>query len=189
MTLVALVRHGETDFNKNKIIQGRFDIPLNDLGKEQAKKTSKNFADINFDIIISSPLKRALETAHIIASQINYTDDIIIEEAFIERNFGEADGKNVDLYVDDIFKDNVKGLEKEEEIKQRIFSGIDRVCKTYENKNIMVVCHSHSIKAMLASVNPNEYNFKTFLTNCSITFLEKKENDFEIKKVNHNEYL
>lgn len=82
-----LVRHGETDWNKVKKIQGQVDIPLNQFGKRLAEETAEGLRDIPFDLCISSPLSRAHETARIIL----YGKDIpIIKDARIEEMaFGE----------------------------------------------------------------------------------------------------
>ena len=85
-----LVRHGETDWNKVKKIQGQVDIPLNQFGKRLAEETAEGLRDIPFDLCISSPLSRAHETARIIL----YRKDIpIIKDARIEEMaFGEYEG-------------------------------------------------------------------------------------------------
>ena len=62
---ILLVRHGETDFNKNKLIQGHSDIVLNETGKEQAINAGRKITDFDIDAVFSSPLKRALETARL----------------------------------------------------------------------------------------------------------------------------
>ena len=88
-----LVRHGETDWNKVKKIQGQVDIPLNQFGKRLAEETAEGLRDIPFDLCISSPLSRAHETARIIL----YGKDIpIIKDARIEEMaFGEYEGNAV----------------------------------------------------------------------------------------------
>ena len=68
---ILLVRHGETDFNKNKLIQGHSDIVLNKTGKEQAIDAGQKITDFNIDAAFSSPLKRALETAHLMLKNSN----------------------------------------------------------------------------------------------------------------------
>ena len=67
--LLYLVRHGETDWNRSRRIQGRTDIELNDTGREQALATSRLLARREWNAVISSPLSRALETASIIADR------------------------------------------------------------------------------------------------------------------------
>ncbi|QVK17044.1 histidine phosphatase family protein [Mycoplasmatota bacterium] len=189
MTKITLVRHGQTDYNKNRIIQGQIDIPLNSLGKEQAVKTSNHFKNESIDLIISSPLIRAYETAQIIANEINYTNDILIDKAFIERNFGQADGKEISLCIEKVHQEEITGLELSSQLKKRMIDGILKVVKENENKNIVIVCHSHSIKAVLSALNPDQYNFKTPLTNCGITLLEHRDNQLTILKASYNDYI
>ena len=89
---IFLFRHGETDFNKRGLVQGQTcDIGLNEIGVEQAKKLAEKLQDINLQVIFSSPLQRALQTAEIIAKSKNIP--VIIEKGFIEINLGEAEGK------------------------------------------------------------------------------------------------
>ena len=67
--MIYVVRHGQTDWNLEGRFQGRIDIPLNEKGKSQAKKTKEKLEGIKFDKVFSSPLKRALETAKIITEK------------------------------------------------------------------------------------------------------------------------
>ena len=67
----VFVRHGETDNNKNRIIQGgNLNSPLNDTGRKQAADQAKKLKKESFDVIVASPLKRAMETATIIAEEL-----------------------------------------------------------------------------------------------------------------------
>ena len=66
MTKLCLVRHGETDWNSLGILQGRKDIPLNDTGILQAEECRELLKSTNWDVFITSPLKRTMETAEII---------------------------------------------------------------------------------------------------------------------------
>ena len=61
-----LIRHGETEYNKLKKNQGQIDIPLNEYGRELARKTGEGLADVPFDLCFCSPLSRAKETAELI---------------------------------------------------------------------------------------------------------------------------
>ena len=69
--MLYIVRHGHTDWNKQKITMGRKDIPLNELGIEEAYNTSRILENHDFDLIICSPLKRARQTADIINENRN----------------------------------------------------------------------------------------------------------------------
>ena len=85
-----VVRHGETVFNAQNRYAGSTDVPLNDMGKEQALRLAKQLESYKFDFIITSPLIRAQETAEIINRNLNLP--IIIMDAFVERNMGVYEG-------------------------------------------------------------------------------------------------
>lgn len=89
-----LLRHGETDWNKARKIQGCTDIPLNDYGRELARRTGEGMRDITIDLVITSPLVRAKETAQLVMLGRNIE---MIEEPLIrEMNFGEYEGRPSD---------------------------------------------------------------------------------------------
>lgn len=89
-----LLRHGETDWNKARKIQGCTDIPLNDYGRELARKTGDGMKDIPIDLVITSPLIRAKETARLVVAG---RDVEVVENSQIqEMNFGEYEGKPSD---------------------------------------------------------------------------------------------
>ena len=85
-----LVRHGETDWNKARKIQGQVDIPLNEFGRHLARETHKGVKDVRFDICFSSPLSRAKETASLILEGRDVK--IIDDNRIMEMNFGDYDG-------------------------------------------------------------------------------------------------
>ena len=86
-----IVRHGETEWNKARRIQGQVDIPLNEFGRRLARKTAKGLSDITFDLCYSSPLSRARETAALL---LEGRDTPVIEDARIsEMAFGEYEGR------------------------------------------------------------------------------------------------
>ena len=90
---IALVRHGETDWNINRRLQGRTDIPLNETGQAQARAAAELLREYRPDwaTVVSSPLGRAVETSQIIGSALGLAEPSI-DEALIERHFGEAEG-------------------------------------------------------------------------------------------------
>lgn len=87
---IYMIRHGETDWNVIKRLQGRSDIPLNEAGRELAKRTGEAMRDIPFTRVYTSPLKRARETAEYIKGKRDIP--VIIDERLIEMNFGEYEG-------------------------------------------------------------------------------------------------
>ena len=89
--LLYLVRHGETDWNRDRRIQGSTDIPLNDTGRSQATAIGKLLAQRQWDAVVTSPLSRAVETAQLIAAQIGVSE-VKRDAHIVERRYGEAEG-------------------------------------------------------------------------------------------------
>jgi broad specificity phosphatase PhoE len=118
MKEIYFIRHGQTDENSLGIRQGsEIDSELNELGRQQAKKTGKylkkyRIKDKNFDCILSSPLKRAIETAEIIGKELKLSKKIEILDSLIELRRGKMSG----LSKDDKYKTKI---EKEIEKKQK----------------------------------------------------------------------
>lgn len=85
-----IIRHGQTEWNKEKKLQGRSDIPLNELGRRLAEETAKGMSEIPFAAAFTSPLQRAKETAEIIIGKRNVP--VIEDDRIIEMSFGEYEG-------------------------------------------------------------------------------------------------
>ncbi|MBQ9689241.1 MAG: histidine phosphatase family protein, partial [Candidatus Methanomethylophilaceae archaeon] len=90
--MLYIVRHGQTDLNSRKVLQGRSDHPLNAVGEEQAREIGDVLSDVRFDRVFSSPLKRAVRTAEIIAPYAPMT----IDERLIEMEYGPYEGLGLD---------------------------------------------------------------------------------------------
>lgn len=188
-TTICFIRHGQTDVNKSKKIQGRKDYPLNSKGKEQAELTGKylNIHDNKWDYIYSSPLSRAYETANIIKNIINFKGEVIKNEDFIERDFGMAEDQPI---TDEIFKyilnDEIDNLEKSYQIQERVSKGVLKLHKKHPGKRILIVAHSHTIKGLLTYLDKNR-TFTDPLFNCSMSyFYVNDDNKIIIDKVNIN---
>ncbi len=92
--MLYIIRHGRTDWNVERKMQGWTDIPLNDQGRRMAEEAAEKYKDINFDICYSSPLKRAKETAEILLK--GRSIPIIIDDRLKELGFGEFEGTTKD---------------------------------------------------------------------------------------------
>ena len=92
-TTLTLIRHGQTDWNLQRLLQGRTDIPLNDTGREQARAVGRELAASgrHWDALVSSPLQRARETARIIGAQLGLAPAGTYAD-LAERSFGDAEG-------------------------------------------------------------------------------------------------
>lgn len=145
---IYLVRHGKTDWNKVHKAQGRVDIPLNEEGKKQAEEVAKKLNNIKFDKVLVSPLKRTIETCEIITSQ-----DYIIDERLIERDFASFEGKEVtyDLVKkqwDYKLNTNEGGMETLKDLLKRLNLFNKDLLNYEENDKILIVSHACTIKAI-----------------------------------------
>ena len=136
-----LIRHGETDWNVQGKTQGRADIELNEVGIKQAKQTKEELKNIDIDLIICSPLKRAKKTAEIINEGRNIP--IIFDDQIIERNFGEFEGEKIkfDEFWDYNAHPRYQRAETIQEIISRISNFLDKIKEEYKDKNVLLVTH------------------------------------------------
>ncbi len=161
-TTFYLVRHGETDWNVQKKIQGQTDIPLNKNGEKQAKQLAKKFAGIKFDLAFSSDLLRAKATAEIITMERKLA--VEMTKALRERTFGDLEGKNQEtLYeymemlthinheqrVKEKHNDN---YESDEEFIQRLFTFLRETAVAYPGKKILIGTHGGTLRMLLIHV-------------------------------------
>lgn len=142
--MIYIVRHGETEWNVLGKLQGKQDIPLNEKGRKQALLTKGELDNKEIDLIISSPLKRAKETAEIINSDRGLP--IIFDERIKERDFGEFEGLEY-FYIDTknfwdyYINEEYETAETVQDFFKRIYSFLDDINKKYKDKNILLVTH------------------------------------------------
>ena len=167
--VIALVRHGETDWNNARRIQGRTEVPLNDTGREQARATGELLASLALgagaDVtprtdtghmwhsVTSSPLSRAHETAAIIAASLRLTPPQV-DQAFIERDFGPAEGMDVAEAMERWPGLVIPGAESLDVLAERTAREFDRVLTTAPGS--IVVAHGAMLRAGLARITNSE---------------------------------
>lgn len=174
-TTVCLIRHGQTNWNKCYIIQGRYDKELNQDGINQIVTTAEclKSLNINWDIYLSSPLSRAVNSCKIIKKALTGNDNnIIVRDNLTERMFGIAEGLVIcdDVY-ERILKDFYEGMESTEEIRKRAMNEILAIAKEYSGKNILITTHSHFIKGLFTAIDP-QITFQSYLANGGLNFVE-----------------
>lgn len=154
MTLLYLVRHGETDWNRARRIQGSTDIPLNATGRTQAAATGVLLARRQWDGIYSSPLSRAFETASIIAAGTGLGRPQPID-AIVERNYGTAEGMT-GYEIDRRFPPGteVPGRETRDEVAARVLPALLQLAEEHPDQSLIVVSHGGVIRSILAAVHP-----------------------------------
>jgi broad specificity phosphatase PhoE len=154
-TELYLVRHGETDWNLQRRIQGLTDIPLNDTGREQARATARLLARRGgWNGIFASPLSRALETASIIAQELGLPEPEPLE-GLAERNYGDAEGLNF-AEIDRRYPDrgSVPGQETREEVAERVLPALRELALAHPDESLIVVSHGGAIRSVLTAVDP-----------------------------------
>lgn len=135
--MLFLIRHGETDWNKNHIIQGKSDVPLNETGREQARARAEAFRGADISAVVSSPLKRASETAKIIA-QVSGAKTFYTDNRFRERYFGIHDGKYSQRRPFKFYFGPIESGEDHEALYTRLMSGLRDVTRRFDGHTIVV---------------------------------------------------
>jgi uncharacterized phosphatase len=155
MTDLYLVRHGETDWNRQRRIQGRTDIPLNATGREQARLTGMLLTRRPIDRVVASPLGRARETARIIAGELGLAEPEF-HDALVERDYGEAEGltyREIDARYPEGTR--VPGRETREEVAARIIPALLALADAHPGESLVVVSHGGAIRAALLASEPD----------------------------------
>ena len=183
---VYIVRHGETDWNTEKRLQGRQDIPLNENGREVARKTAQGIRQISFDAAFSSPLSRAKETAQILLE--GRDTPICIDDRLLEISFGVMEGERKDPVIDCFFHspekyEPPKDAESIPHLLERTKAFLDDLASNTKlrDKSLLVVTHGAATRALLANVK--NLSLKDFWEgsvpkNCGMTLLEWKDGQY-----------
>ncbi|QUH28570.1 histidine phosphatase family protein [Vallitalea guaymasensis] len=156
MGKIGIIRHGETEWNKLTKLQGREDIDLNKTGLEQARVVGEYLKKYNWDIVFSSPLKRAKSTAKVIAETIG-EEEVILEEDLIERDYGKASGMTLDERLEKYPDRKYAGMENWQLLRERVNNKVLELAKRYEDKNILIVSHGGAINSLLYTLSDGEY--------------------------------
>lgn len=180
-----IIRHGQTNWNKEGRIQGKTDIELNEEGIKQAKEARKILENYNIDLIVASPLKRARKTAEIINETKNVP--IMFDKALEERGLGEFEGKIREEIYDETLDSEIlanysvnkeyKGVETIRSLCDRVWGLIEELKKDYTEKNILLVTHggvTRAINGYFNGTNENGILEDLYLHNCEIRTFEIK---------------
>lgn len=151
MDLIFL-RHGKTDWNLSKLLQGRTDIPLSEEGRQGALKAGKILQGISFDAVYCSPLLRTRQTSKLVLPDV----DPILDSRIIEWNFGILEGQP---YREEDFQPRwslgqppIEGMEQIEDVIARVKDFYEDVRKKHPNGRVLVVSHGGVSGAMHAAV-------------------------------------
>lgn len=140
---IYAARHGQTQWNLENRICGRTDLPLTEVGFGQAQALAEKAADLDLDLIISSPMLRARQTAAAVADRCGV--EVILDDRLIEQDFGIYEGKNRNdpafLNNKQMFACRYPGGESMMDLAYRVYGLIAELREKYPNQNVLLVCH------------------------------------------------
>ena len=150
LTTFALVRHGQTDWNAERRLQGATDIPLNDVGRGQARDAVAVLAPYEWDAVVSSPLSRAAETADLIAEGLGLTVARRVPE-LAERSFGPAEGMQAGPELEALrIPGGFRGAESEDEAATRGLGALEALAEEFRGRRLLVVTHGTLLRVSLS---------------------------------------
>ena len=149
LTTFALIRHGQTDWNAQRRLQGSSDIPLNDVGRNQARGAVAALSGYEWDAVVSSPLSRAAETAELIGGGLGLIVDRYVPE-LTERDFGPAEGLQDGPELDALrTPDGFRGAESDDAAAARGLAALEALAEEFRGRRVLVVAHGTLIRLSL----------------------------------------
>ena len=184
---IILARHGETDYNKNKMVQGHTDIPLNEEGIRQGVAAGKKIESYDIDIAYSSVLGRAYDTARYMLdnsnSEANKKLPVIKDKRLIEKSYGEYEGVSFAEYGAGLKAGETRGMELDEDAADRVEEFFKEKYKEHPDKTILAVCHGGLIRSFLTEKGIKKVA-RGVIINTSVSILEYDGEVFELKVFN-----
>ncbi len=175
-TLVCLIRHGQTDWNLIKRLQGRENVPLNEAGHAQADGLAHVIRGIqnngvSFDAVCTSPLSRAWDTAEYLTRAIGLKEPVVLEN-LIERDYGKLSGLTLDerhrLYPGG--ERQAGNVESVPAAASRMLRAIDDMLAVTSRRTVIGVTHGGIINAVYSRLTSGEIGTgKTLTVNCSLS--------------------
>ena len=174
--MLYIIRHGQTEMNSRHVLQGRSNYPLNDIGISQAREAARKLAGISFAYVFSSPLQRAVQTARIVAPEV----DPVIEERLIEMDYGPYEGldlKGLPPEVLTFFSDFVhnpapEGMEQLSSVVDRAGAFLEEIKEL--QGDILISTHAIAMKGILEYLTPDAKGayWGKFIGNCAVYVAE-----------------
>ncbi|AIF43015.1 histidine phosphatase family protein [Virgibacillus sp. SK37] len=191
MTTISLVRHGITDWNVLGKAQGITDIPLNEEGKKQALQLGERLALVEpWDVIISSDLSRASETARIIGEKINVPVDHY-DQRLREKDFGKIQGTTEAERLatwGENWRELDLGAEPMEAVAKRGIACLNDLAVKHQDKRVLIVSHGALIGSTLEGLFPGKFT-ETKMGNTSVTILKNIHEEWNCSLYNCTTHL
>ncbi|MGI2328321.1 histidine phosphatase family protein [Planococcus sp. YIM B11945] len=191
MTTIGLVRHGITEWNLLGIAQGNADIPLNETGRKQAEALAERLAfEESWDMIVSSDLVRAKETAEIIAERLTVPVSFF-DKRLREMSGGQIEGTTEEQRLEkwgETWRELDLGMETQESAAKRGVELLEDMLSSFPGKRILLVSHGGLIGVTFKKLLPERYE-ETHMGNTSITILENLESRWNCTLYNCTKHL
>lgn len=150
MTEILFVRHGETDWNVERRVQGHTDRPLNETGERQARALAEELRGEQIDAVYASDLSRARETAWAVAAERGLDVEVLL--GLREKNFGSWEGL-LDTEILERFPQARAGAwgdgETTEEVAERVLGALHEIARRHPDGRVLVVSHGGPLRAVL----------------------------------------
>ncbi|WP_420578404.1 histidine phosphatase family protein [Ekhidna sp.] len=197
---IYILRHGETDFNRNGMVQGRgVNASLNEFGKKQAQRAGEFFSEIKFDHVFTSALVRTHET---VGQFIQNGTPLTSLDGFDEISWGNQEGVKASYEAKNLYADTVKGWRKGDlhlnvgggenpiEVMKRQQAAMDQVLET-AGENVLICMHGRAMRVLLCWTLNYPLNYMDGFPhmNCSYYVLGYRRNSFYLKDFNRVEHL
>jgi len=200
MTDIVLVRHGETEFNREGVFRGRVDVGLNDVGHEQARAAAEALSRESITAVYSSPLSRALDTARPIAERHGLTP--VVDEAFHNINLGAWQGAKKEkvrleqpdawaLWTTEPEHLRIPGGETLAQIRARAFPRLGELAASHDNERIAIVSHRSVIRVLAGAVlgMTEGYFWRFYMDNAGYSLIRQNGTGYVIVSWNENCHL
>ncbi|KAG2606231.1 phosphoglycerate mutase-like protein 4 [Panicum virgatum] len=188
-TEMVAVRHGETEWNVSHTIQGRLDHELNETGRQQAAMVARRLSESEEAkpaAVYSSDLKRAAETAQMIAATSSVSN-VVIDQALTERHMGSFQGmKREDVLKSEAYKAYSSKDERKEELpgggeslnqlSERCVSRLNAIAEKHKGERVVVVTHEEVIQELCRHANPTT-SVRRNIPNTSISIFHVSGSD------------
>lgn len=188
MKKLYLLRHGQTEFNVKKLVQGRCDSPLTDLGRKQAGMAAAWLKghDVVPDKVVSSPLGRAMDTAQLVATELLGPDAAVEPcEGIIERCYGTFEEGPHDALPTDVWdpgEDLVPfGGEGSRALQERMVGTLTNLMDSEDTETLLAVSHGSASRQFIKAAAPEGFELPTKLPNCAIMIFNFDEEDLQGK--------
>ena len=182
MKRLYLLRHGQTEFNVKKLVQGRCDSPLTDLGRKQAGMAAAWLKDHDVvpDKVVSSPLGRAMDTASLVATELLGPDAAVEPcEGIIERSYGTFEEGPHDALPTDVWdpgEDLVPfGGEGSQALQERMVGTLTNLMGAEGIETLLAVSHGSASRQFIKAAAPEGFELPTKLPNCAIMIFDFDE--------------